>query len=785
MAQTHARHSVVFAGLAIMAFAGQQAAAHPFFWPQPTPLLPLPVREDLRPRLDAARTALEKEAWVEAFAILQPILDAKEDSFVPAAVPAVEGLRCVLWLSAQAEARRLLSDLPAAGMKEYEKRYGQAARDRMREATDKDRLQVYREVASRFPPSDAAAEALLVLSNDALEHGDHALAAAAYGKLLGQKERAEQVAPLNLYRAIVAFRKSGDQVRAQDTWKRLGAKVGKDGLTIDGRKLSLEELAKELDKKAPLPGTKDWPIYRGNPSRTGKGVGGNFKPVPTWRQSTVRPPEQAAAQEARDWAEDMIQNGQRQLALKSWPIMPAFQPLAIEGRLICRTYSGVSAVYLRDEQIEAGAKGREKVKAGDLAWWHNTDGGALTLVRAPNKKGVIDSWRAQYNQWGSANSIFDNSITGTLSTDGQYVFVIDDLAIQPHPQALLQFRMGWGGQMNFGALQKDVANRNTLKALSIARGGSLRFELGGDHDPHVDPVQGTRDSFFLGPPLPLGNKIYVLNEKDGVIRLLCLQANTGAEKKAPVPAIDWLQPLLNAQDRFSLDFNRRMHAAHPAYGDGILVCPTNAGTVLGVDLLTRGLLWAHQYREIEPDPRKPIRPQFAFNPNQIVLQHLINQWKATAPAITEGKVVFAEPDAKRLHCLDLHSGRLLWSYVRGKDDLYFAGPFERKVLIVARGGCRALELEDGTAAWKVEETGMPSGQGVAAGGVYYLPLAGEAERKEPAVLALTIAKGTVVRRIAMEKHDGRNQVPGNLIFADGQLLSQSVDTVAAYPLVTD
>jgi len=482
----------------------------------------------------------------------------------------------------------------------------------------------------------------------------------------------------------------------------------------------------------------------------------------------------------------MIHNGRRQLQQKSWPVIPACQPLVLDGRLIYRTYNGVYAAYLHDEEVEVAPKTRAQVKAGDLAWWHNTDGGVLTLVHDPNKKGIIDSWRAMYNQWGSANSIFDNSITGTLSTDGQRIFLIDDLVVQPHPQALMQFRLGWGGQMNFGALQKQVASRNTLKALSIAMGGSFRFELGGDHDPHADPVQGTRDSFFLGPPLPLGNKLYVLNEKDGVIRLICLQPKDGAEKHALPPDIAWLQPLLNAKDRFSLDFNRRMHAAHLAYGDGILVCPTNAGTVLGVDLLTHSLVWVYQYREPElVDPKKPIRPQMGFNPNLQLQQYLINEWKATAPAVTEGKVVFAAPDARRLECLDMHTGRVLWAHVRGKDDLYLAGAFERNVLIVSKDGCRALKLEDGSDAWKVEETGMPSGQGVAAGGIYYLPLAGDAERKTPGILLLTIAKGTVVRRIALEKQDGRDQVPGNLIFADGQLLSQAVDTVAAYPVVKD
>jgi len=42
---------------------------------------------------------------------------------------------------------------------------------------------------------------------------------------------------------------------------------------------------------------------------------------------------------------------------------------------------------------------------------------------------------------------------------------------------------------------------------------------------------------------------------------------------------------------------RRAHAAPLAYGEGILVCPTNAGAVFGVDFLTHRLLWAYAYRD--------------------------------------------------------------------------------------------------------------------------------------------------------------------------------------------
>ena len=83
--------------------------------------------------------------------------------------------------------------------------------------------------------------------------------------------------------------------------------------------------------------------------------------------------------------------------------------------------------------------------------------------------------------------------------------------------------------------------------------------------------------------------------------------------------------------------------------------------------------------------------------------------------------MFTAPDGGAIHCLSLKDGTFLWQAER-KDDLYIAGIFGGKVVLVGKNSCRALSLADGkTKLWEVE-TGMPSGQGVASGDFYFLPL---------------------------------------------------------------
>src|SRR5262249_51467120 len=141
----------------------------------------------------------------------------------------------------------------------------------------------------------------------------------------------------------------------------------------------------------------------------------------------------------------------------------------------------------------------------------------------------------------------------------------------------------------------DAVYHSRLVAIHLTSGKVL-WEVGGrGGKKEAGPLA---DSYFLGPPLPLGGKLYALLEQEGELRLACLEPLRGN------PA--WTQTLAGPRTRLLLDGGRRLHAAPLALGEGILVCPTNAGAVVAVDLLSHSLLWAHAYRDDPPPaPRAP------------------------------------------------------------------------------------------------------------------------------------------------------------------------------------
>src|SRR5581483_11922350 len=240
-------------------------------------------------------------------------------------------------------------------------------------------------------------------------------------------------------------------------------------------------------------------------------------------------------------------------------------------------------------------------------------------------------------------------------------------------------------------------------------------------------------------PISVGGKLYALNEKnppngstlgDAELRLVCIDpAKRDAQNRPAIVRPPQLLGMVNQQHRVANDMSRRLFAVHLAYGEGILVCPTNAGEVFGVDLMTRSLVWSYPYREEPPRMQRvgPTNGAVPVFPGRGIPQtplggRTIANWKSAPPAIADGKVVFTAPDATSVHCINLRDGTPVWKRPQLDGDLYLAGVYQGRVLVVGKHVVRAYHLKDGQEAWKLNTGELPSGQGVASNGIYYLPL---------------------------------------------------------------
>lgn len=745
---------------------------------------------DLQTYIVVAQKCMEDKAWNDAVEALQKILDNKEDYYVKVkSRDPITGEEKERSASVKLEANLMIGAMPIQGQNIYEIANGGKARQMLDEAKKKGDLRQLAEVAQRYMHTRAGAEANDLLATSVLDRGQFFDAALRFERLMQMNPERIKLSDLTLFKAALAFRRAGDVRRSEETMKRLELRLkDKGGFQISGQFVALEKLKKALENiQRPQPtNPHDWSMVGGNPARTAQAKGSPPLPDeilfrrPTNQDKSDFGPELDRGKLAQEWLDRALSPNQNAF-INNNPIMPGSFPIAAAGMLIYRTPLDVRAVYIRDVK---NAAGETESKAGDIAWKSTDLDGALASIlsdpdpgrpQVDNTNTTILNWlNGTYSSsasYGLLSLLYENSAVGTVTTDHRLVFVVDDLAVPAPPWVHLpQF---WNAQGQVGEKVKQLILGNVLSAFEL-HSGKNAFRLGGD------PAKNDEfsNSHFLGTPINIGGKLYVLNEKNGgQLRLVTLDVQHKKEGDKDVWIVNpSFQDLgtVDQQYKVTHDISRRAATVHLAYGEGVLVCPTNAGSVLGVDLMSRSLAWAYHYRQSAPHPQSYIPPGMGFQPNRMMSLAYSN-WKVSPPFIHDGKVIFTAPDAVSIHCINLRDGTPVWTMRQQDHDLFVAGVFNDKLLVIGKHSARALRLTDGTSLWTQSLGDMPSGQGVASKNVYYLPL------RKGEIIALDMERDMIKARIPA---NAKGAVPGNLVFYEGAVLTQTPREIIAFPQLT-
>ena len=353
--------------------------------------------------------------------------------------------------------------------------------------------------------------------------------------------------------------------------------------------------------------------------------------------------------------------------------------------------------------------------------------------------------------------IWGDATYGTLSSNGQYVFAVEDL---PLDAGFTQNQFMFANRRD---APTDSRSFNRLAAYDI-RTGKLVWHVGGSPDDLGLPLAG---SFFLGPPLPLAGVLYVIADYKGEVRLIALETQSGKQL--------WTQQLAETDQQGGILQSplRRLSGVSPSYADGVLVCPTANKSIVALDLVTRSLLWGYAYADRDINARQPTRMFFGLRQVHVDLEPSA-RWTDSSATIAEGRVLVTPIDSNHLDCLNLVDGKLLWRKPR-EDSLYLAGVHRGKAIVVGRRSIRALQLANGEPAWggravDFPSGAMPSGTGFLAEDLYYVPLSsGE-------VAAIDLSAGKIVR--GYRSHHGA--VPGNLVCCKGRIISQRAAAVEMF-----
>lgn len=657
------------------------------------------------------------------------LVDAEED------VPALVRERL------KARAQQLIGGLPAAGRQAYELQFGAQARALLDDALAQEDEDKLGNVIRRFFHTRAGYEACLLAGRNAWARGRPFAAALHLQRLADVPAAAATFEPeLSLLLATCWWYAGGPE-QALEVLRGLKSRLPRAAVRLGGREVPLfaedanalawlEELVGPAGGLA-LPDAVTWVMHRGNAQRNARSRGGlpmkNFR----WLVPTTidREDEKAVERMARRYRDE------------GRATMPALQPLAAGDVVVMRTPGKLLGVDF---------------VSGKRIWvWPPWEDDSADLYRGDPTRFSMTAPGDREQQL--QQRIWDDAVYGQTSSDGQSVFVLDELGFAPSPaNAARQVIIAQGGM----ALRQagEPGSSNQLVSLSLARQGAAQWIVGGESGEDEPQLAG---AFFLGAPLPLDGRLYAIAEFQGEVRLVVLDAKSGR--------LQWQQQLAHADQRtIQVDAGRRLSGAMPSYDGGVLVCPTSLGALVAVDLTTRELLWGFQYLQgAEGSPQQ----FFGFAPfNILPLKPAGSRWADASVTIAAGRVLLTAIESDQLHCLDLRTGEPAWPAQPREDRLYLACVHAGQAVFAGSNRVSAIRLTDGQPAWPASLllNDPPSGRGFYSGDCYYLPTRG-AE-----LLKIDLNQGEIVQRT------GTSLALGNLVCFRDEILSQGPESLAVF-----
>lgn len=690
----------------------------------------LPTDRTLSRGIRKAEQRIREGEFTQAIRFLDEVLQPQQEDYF------VDSGKSGEHSGLKETARRMIRELPADGRELYEATYGPVASRELEQARSTGDMDSVRSIAFRYFHTDAGYEAALLLAQDQSDLGRHLSAALIFRELLSSKTARTRLEPQLSLLAASAWRAAGEPDEAASILRDL-AQTSFRSVRVGGREVPVREMASNplgwLEQRLGPPSESvlrprsEWLTSRGNARRNAEVRGG----LPHMRERwAVRLLDHPALEEHH---ESILVDKTRQKK----PLAVAASPLAVGDYVITRSAHNLVAVDYRTGKRVWRSQPQRVEAFQNLS----AEQDALTEVTAESPLQKLNE------------RVWKDHLYNSFSSDGDRIYVIRDLTINR------DFEMDVFGGMPIATVDSRIspAGSNRLCAYELASEGKLVWEIDG-----ASARSDLPGAFFLGAPLWVGQSLYGLVEIKSAVYLVAIDRRSGK--------LQWKQQLVGLEANILLDQKRRLFAAVPSYDSGILVCTTGAGVVVGVDLAKQSLAWAYRY---ENHPGL----MFSMRGRRRLATAEKSHWDDPSTIIADGKVLLSPHDSDKLHCLDLISGKLIWSLDRDKA-LSVAGVNQGRVLLIGQTHLLAVSLEDGSTAWpvdtlKLEPGAEPSGHGFFSAGKYYLPLS-TAE-----VIAIDMADGNVVARSA--SRDGR--VLGNLICHRGAVLSQTGRFLDCYDLV--
>ncbi|MDA1015117.1 MAG: PQQ-binding-like beta-propeller repeat protein [Planctomycetota bacterium] len=679
-------------------------------------------------------------------------------------------------VSLKSYSQTLIAGLPTDGREAYERQFGPNAQHIFEEGVAEGDLPKIASVVSRFLHTKAGRSAARWLGAYYFDR-DEPTAAAMYLELLrNAPDLPANWEPSLSLQASLAWFRAGLTDHAVEILNEVRAKHG-DSLALGGRKVAAfnneAQATVWLSSQtgvihfAKQPANETWLTFGGNLARTGGSRTGSPVWDSEWKYQTV---QDLGARSFEEDAKTLVKKAadaltavEKRFVSNDLLTLPAQHPLLMHDvrknrdLVVFKALDGLRAINAR---------------TGELVWVSlHTDEDFWKVLRDPTPTNTRNTGNQSALEMFLAQRAFRDLTAGTISSDGRLIFSIEDNGFFNRYS------------LNTRGPRHPLAPRNANSLVFVeASTGKLKYGFGcGNGGFGFDEDWQLEDHFFLGAPLVLGDQLFCMAEVAGEIRLVAIQVNRRETLEGDVEysgRVTLSQPLVRPADDVNSHPMRRMSGISPAYSDGVLICQTTAGAVVGFDLKRRSLLWGYPYgthvTAASSNPRALLIARMNAK-SKLYQDEDEGRWVSTATMVSKGRVLLTPRDSNELHCINLTDGGVAWRRPRS-NSLYLACVHQGNAIVVGNSSVEAVSIETGLPAWpQSAPITMPSGHGYRSKDHYFVP------QNNNRIAVVDLRNG----RVLAELPSLQERSAGNLVASNELVVTQTSDTVSAFLTSTE
>lgn len=242
---------------------------------------------------------------------------------------------------------------------------------------------------------------------------------------------------------------------------------------------------------------------------------------------------------------------------------------------------------------------------------------------------------------------------------------------------------------------------------------------------------------ICGPPLSLGDRLYVLSEQSSELIFLAID-------RASLE-VEWSCSLGDLLPDVSRAAPRTYSAAPLIWTGRWLVCGTNCGAIVAIDPLTESIRWVARY---PAELWLALRPELSST--DVAAASALRSWRNAVIQQAGGKLICISPESPVIRVLDELTGQTAYTIPRGQG-LTVLGTTPRQILVLEPAAIHAFDLTTGESQWRTV-IGEVRGRGILVGAHGVQPLADgsvavldlETGRRLPGAIYSELAWGNLV-----------------------------------------